>query len=630
MSDDEKRVDPGGIQGGTIRACCFTAQKWSDADEAKLKTLVADGHANYIVFQHEICPKTGKEHLQGYVEFGKVCKWNKLTTLVGNNFRPHIEKRKGLPGQAADYCKKEESRKPDTTFFEAGAISAGQGKRTDLDQIQTRINEGDTMAMIADNHFATWAKYNKAFEKYRALKAPKRAKGTVTVILTGASGARKTTLVNELFADANWVAAGNCGVWYDTYDQQEAVVFDEFNAGIKFGDWKRFVDRVPFNVDAKGGQREFNSRFAVFTSNAHPDDWYSNVMSDEHNRDAFRKRVHIHLEAVKRKRTVKSSDGTFHYEDDGFECKPRKVFIPFGSNMRPGWRLPGLSAQESKTLNDFDTDDHVKFEIYKRMEWCDPRFRGHEVTKWLQLRSGGVILSPPLQGQQTFYDAAKFILTGALFLTEAENEPILPVVPIDAQRLMGPTEEDDLDADVTLPGKTLTRLNAISEHEFQSLFPSAYGRAQPVGANTRAPGVGHEGGTTASRPPDKPRAGTIRPDQVLHKRHFQSNYPGTGVDAFASHIAAEQESERLLNEHLERIATTRKRLGGRIRREHPVPLPSPMDDVDSVDNAMDNGSADEPDNNYEQDGWLVDDDIEEPSPPPKRKERRNRFLRDDD
>jgi len=110
---------------GTFRFFCWTAQKWTAEHEQKLTQLVANGKATYIVFQHEICPKTGKEHLQGYVEFGRSQRWNKLTVEVGRDFRPHIEPRNGTPQQASDYCKKLESRKPGTEPFEDGVLSGG-------------------------------------------------------------------------------------------------------------------------------------------------------------------------------------------------------------------------------------------------------------------------------------------------------------------------------------------------------------------------------------------------------------------------------------------------------------------------------------------------------------------------
>jgi len=73
--------------------------------------FVPDQHADfkYMVYQVETCPDTGRDHIQGYIEFARQMDFN----IVRNIFAPvvvHLERRLGTREQAIAYCKKAESR----------------------------------------------------------------------------------------------------------------------------------------------------------------------------------------------------------------------------------------------------------------------------------------------------------------------------------------------------------------------------------------------------------------------------------------------------------------------------------------------------------------------------------------
>ncbi len=85
------------------RHWCFTVNNWNAADENHLIAL--GGKVSYLVFGYETAPVTGTPHLQGYVIFPKVKRFNEARTLLPGG--SHIEKAKGKPAQAAIYCKKD-------------------------------------------------------------------------------------------------------------------------------------------------------------------------------------------------------------------------------------------------------------------------------------------------------------------------------------------------------------------------------------------------------------------------------------------------------------------------------------------------------------------------------------------
>lgn len=57
----------------------------------------------YIVYQIELCPETGREHLQGFVQWTDK---QRLTALKKFHRTAHWEKRLGTPYEAEHYCKK--------------------------------------------------------------------------------------------------------------------------------------------------------------------------------------------------------------------------------------------------------------------------------------------------------------------------------------------------------------------------------------------------------------------------------------------------------------------------------------------------------------------------------------------
>lgn len=97
---------------------CFTINNYTNDDVDRLSNL--GDEITYIVFGREV-GESGTPHLQGYVEFRNRKRFPQVKTLLGN--RVHLEKRRGSPQEASDYCKK------DGDFEEIGELSRGQGMK---------------------------------------------------------------------------------------------------------------------------------------------------------------------------------------------------------------------------------------------------------------------------------------------------------------------------------------------------------------------------------------------------------------------------------------------------------------------------------------------------------------------
>ncbi len=99
----------------------FTVNNYTQNDVDKLRSIEV-GQVDYLVFGKEV-GDNNTPHLQGYVQFVKAVRFKTVKEAI--NERAHVEKAKGNPKQASDYCKK------DGDFYELGTIKA-QGRRTDL------------------------------------------------------------------------------------------------------------------------------------------------------------------------------------------------------------------------------------------------------------------------------------------------------------------------------------------------------------------------------------------------------------------------------------------------------------------------------------------------------------------
>lgn len=129
-----------------------------------------------MVYQLEKCPKEGKLHFQGYVEFIKPQPFKSLKAKFPTI---HLESRKGTAMDNYIYCTKTESR-------EQGPFIKGkwddvqkkkkQGARNDL-QITPLIDDiklGLSHKELSIKYYNIFMKYNKAFNDYYEMFKPAR------------------------------------------------------------------------------------------------------------------------------------------------------------------------------------------------------------------------------------------------------------------------------------------------------------------------------------------------------------------------------------------------------------------------------------------------------------------------
>ncbi len=246
-----------------MRNACFTAWCNVEYDREYMK---------YLVVGIEVCPSTGKQHWQGYVEFVRALDFGKVKTLLGGE-ATHIEPRRGTAEQASVYCKK------DNKFEENGTISK-QGKRSDIEECTDMLVDGNSIKTMALANPVQYVKYHKGLEKFKNLLIEPRNWVTEVIVLYGKTGCGKSRQARELCKDY-WVWTPARDKWFDGYEGHADVIMEEFRGQLPLGFMLTLLDRYECPLQVKGGMVEFCPKKIVITSPKHPRDWYTESSNDK-------------------------------------------------------------------------------------------------------------------------------------------------------------------------------------------------------------------------------------------------------------------------------------------------------------------------------------------------------------
>lgn len=290
------------MAGNPVRNWCFTvnlAEGISD-DEARAKLAILQGgfddnRIKGAVFQLEIAPATGRRHIQGFANLASKQRMSWLKNFIHGllDIQAHLEPCRNVKA-SIEYCQKQESRMPGTEPVIVGALpKAGQGKRSDLLDVKAKLDEGASESRIADEHFVSWVRCHKAFERYRAIKqTPRNPANPVSVeVFIGPPGCGKTRRAVEENPGC-YMKSNATGIWFDLYANESCVVFDDFYGSLPYEQLLNICDRYACKVQCKGGVAEFTSTKLVLTSNRSHLSWYSKLFA-EGSKDpmAFARRV---------------------------------------------------------------------------------------------------------------------------------------------------------------------------------------------------------------------------------------------------------------------------------------------------------------------------------------------------
>lgn len=263
------------------RNWCFTINHFEEEDVERLRALATAESTRYLVFGREV-GETGTPHLQGYIEFRSgisLATARRRVSLTG-----HFEHRLGTAQEASAYCKK------DGDFEEFGEIS-NPGRRTDLVELRTSLENGDSLRSVSRDHFSNFIRYQRGIMAFRTINSTPRDFKTEVRVYHGLSGTGKSRRAFDEAEDP-WFWGGDS--WFDGYDDHEHAIMDDFRgSAMKPSMLLKIMDRYPMRVPVKGAFVNWRPRILWITSNLMPVEWYPNV--DDETRNAILRRIDVNL-----------------------------------------------------------------------------------------------------------------------------------------------------------------------------------------------------------------------------------------------------------------------------------------------------------------------------------------------
>lgn len=275
---------------GKARGICFTMYQYETFLD-KMRQHLKD-EATYGVIGFEVCPDTGRKHLQGYVHYESQRSLNKFWKTWNHC---HVEAAVGTPLQAAEYCKE------DGVYEEYGALPV-QGHRTDWEKAVRDLKEKDVIDVILEQ--PQLAPTQRALREIKSMYLKPLHRDVKVIALWGKGGTGKTR-----WAFDNYPALYKkpVGEWWDGYTGQKAILLDDYYGYIRYSDFLHVLDIYPLNVPYKGGFIWVQYDVVIITSNKHPKYWYSSQYWDW----PLRRRLHKIIE-------VKCIDGETIYEEEEY------------------------------------------------------------------------------------------------------------------------------------------------------------------------------------------------------------------------------------------------------------------------------------------------------------------------
>lgn len=265
---------------GKARSCCWTLNNYSNDDVERIRKYAPT--CKYLVFGYEVAPETGTPHLQGFVSWDTPRSLDKFKTDVSQKL--HIERSRGTPLQASDYCKYDDypaNTKPNR-FEEFGELPR-QGERTDWCVALSQLKSGTPVEEVVECQ-PQLLPCIRALETYKSKCLKPLHRAVEVIVLWGDAGSGKSRWAYDNYPDLYSKAPNK---WWDGYTGQKTILLDDFYGYIPHSELLQVLDRYPYHCEIKGGHIWAQYDRVIITSNKPPEQWYSFGLKPE-----LRRRLH--------------------------------------------------------------------------------------------------------------------------------------------------------------------------------------------------------------------------------------------------------------------------------------------------------------------------------------------------
>lgn len=233
-----------------------------------------------IRFQREICPTTGRQHLQGCCAMEKKCTRTRIQNLISPARPTQVSARACYSEfkNSWEYTSKPETR--DTRFEHVvhgfGDPFGHDDPKLDADgraEVLIKLAEAGDWSTLRAEHQSAWLYSQKMLREARAhaITCPDVLDGILdNYWIYGEAGEGKDMYALQL-APAAYVKAGNTK-WWNGYDGQADVILRDVGRTMLplLDEFKVWTDRYKFPAETKGGQMVIRPTRIMVTSNYSP------------------------------------------------------------------------------------------------------------------------------------------------------------------------------------------------------------------------------------------------------------------------------------------------------------------------------------------------------------------------
>lgn len=234
----------------------------------------------FLAWGKEVCPSTGRQHLQGFVYFhNQQGSMKNLNKMFGG---AHLEQCKGTLAENEAYCSKEEN------YETLGEKPPGRGCRTDIDAEVERVRKGEiTCDELCLENPSFMHQYGRVMDRIEDITLRGRWRNSMTtgIWYTGPTSAGKSHMCFVDYDPSTHYEKTLADKWWDGYKGQETVILNEFRGEINFGELMALVDKWPMKVPRRGREPvPFLAKVVKVSTIMSPADMWPGQPLEEFNR----------------------------------------------------------------------------------------------------------------------------------------------------------------------------------------------------------------------------------------------------------------------------------------------------------------------------------------------------------
>lgn len=245
------------------------------------------------VAQLEVCPTSGRWHIQGFVRWKRGCRVPQCKLWIGLGDSVHLEIARGTDSENYDYCTKLDSRVDVPATVEGDWKTSGEKRRGVYEKYAKLVaKQGLKAVYVEDPGFVLQnGKKLKEFEEgyVQRFKFDQVQRHVKCIFCSGPTGAGKTSGVRRAFGTDVFELVPHSTkeeAWWDGYEGESVVLIDEIKPQqLDVTSLNRWIDGWPTRVRTKGGHTYGGWKLIILISNYS----FYECFTDPH--DALKRRV---------------------------------------------------------------------------------------------------------------------------------------------------------------------------------------------------------------------------------------------------------------------------------------------------------------------------------------------------